>query len=316
MSKVPDLVDKCRKTGMNAIALTDHGNMYGIKDLCDYVKKVNGESKAKLGDLQKALKKAGDEADKVAELQQQIDELQKKLETEIPFKPIIGIEAYCARRSLTSKDRTFKAINAENGREYIVDRSGWHLILLAKNKQGYKSLCKLSSLAFTDGFYDRPRIDKEALEKYHEGLIVCSACLGGEIPQKIIAQQIEEAEKSAQWFKSVFGDDYYIEIQRHQTNKPDASTYVFERQQQVNPVLIDIARRNNIKIVCTNDVHFVEEEHAEAHDRLICLSTGRDLNDPNRMHYTKQEWLKTPDEMAAIFSDIPEALANTLEIAD
>ena len=316
MSKVPDLVDKCRKTGMNAIALTDHGNMYGIKDLCDYVKKVNGESKAKLGDLQKALKKVGDEADKVAELQQQIDELQKKMETEIPFKPIIGIEAYCARRSLTSKDRTFKAINAENGREYIVDRSGWHLILLAKNKQGYKSLCKLSSLAFTDGFYDRPRIDKEALEKYHEGLIVCSACLGGEIPQKIIAQQIEEAEKSAQWFKSVFGDDYYIEIQRHQTNKPDASTDVFERQQQVNPVLIDIARRNNIKIVCTNDVHFVEEEHAEAHDRLICLSTGRDLNDPNRMHYTKQEWLKTPDEMAAIFSDIPEALANTLEIAD
>jgi len=316
MSKVPDLVDKCRKTGMNAIALTDHGNMYGIKDLCDYVKKVNGASKAKLGDLQKDLKKAGDDAEKADAIQKQIEELKLKMETEIPFKPIIGIEAYCARRSLTLKDRTVKAVNPESGREFIVDRSGWHLILLAKNKQGYKSLCKLSSVAFTDGFYDRPRIDKESLEKYHEGLIVCSACLGGELPQKILAGKIDEAEKSAQWFKSIFGDDYYIEIQRHQTTKPDAATDVYERQKEVNPILIDIARRNGIKVICTNDVHFVEENHAEAHDRLICLSTGKDVSDTNRMHYTKQEWLKTPDEMAAIFGDLPDALANTVEIAD
>lgn len=315
MSKIEDLVDKCRKNGMNALALTDHGNMYGIKAFTDYVNKVNGATKSKLKDAEKSLSEATDDVTKT-ELQKKVDELKAKKASEIPFKPIIGTEAYCARRTLFDKDKNFREINPESGREHIVDRSGWHLIILAKNKKGYQNLCKLSSQAYVDGFYDRPRIDKNILEKYHEGLIVCSACLGGELPQLIIANKLDEAEKSARWFKSVFGDDYYIEIQRHQTDKPNASTDVFERQQQVIPYLVNIAKKLDIKIIATNDVHFVEENHAEAHDRLICLSTGRDFDDPNRMHYTKQEWLKTPQEMADIFPDYPEAITNTLEIAD
>lgn len=315
MSKVPDLVDKCRANGMHAMALTDHGNMFGIKELVDYSNKVNGASKKQLKELQKKLGDTEVAAER-AEIEAKIEQLKAKIETEIPFKPIIGIEAYCARRELTLKDKNVKGVNPETGREFVVDRSGYHLILLAKNKRGYLNLCKLSSIAFTDGFYDRPRIDKKILEKYHEGLIVCSACLGGEIPQLVIAGKIDEAEKSINWFKSIFGDDYYIEIQRHKTDKFNADTKVYERQQQVIPVLVDLARRTNTKIIATNDVHFVEEEHGEAHDRLICLSTSKDLDDPTRMRYTKQEWLKTPDEMAAIFSDLPEALTNTLEIAD
>ena len=266
MSKVPDLVDKCIKNGMYSMALTDHGNMFGIKEFADYVNKVN----------------AGLEDRK--------------------FKPIYGIETYCAPVSINKRD----------GRQ---DR-GWHLILLAKNKQGYHSLCKLSSLAYTEGFYYNPRIDHSLLEKYHEGLICCSACLGGELPQKIMNGDMVGAGQTVMWFKNLFGDDYYIELQRHKTDKPGGDTQVYERQKEVNKVLIDLARKTNTKLIATNDVHFVEEEHAEAHDRLICLSTGKDLDDPSRMHYTKQEWLKTPAEMGAIFSDIPEALENTQEIVD
>ncbi len=284
MSKIPDLVDKCVRTGMNSIALTDHGNMYGTKILLDYCKKIN-----------KARKEADPES--------------------VPFKPIVGVEAYCARRSRLQKDKNIKIINGY-GKEQIVDRSGWHLILLAKNKQGYFNLCKIVSKAFIEGFYDRPRIDKELLEQYREGLICCSACLGGELSQLIMQGQVEEAEKSIHWFKSIFGDDYYIEIQRHQTTKPGGDQTTFQKQKEVNPVLIDLARKTNTKIICTNDVHFVEEEHAEAHDRLICISTGVNVDDPKRLHYTKQEWLKTPAEMAAIFADIPEALSNTQEIVD
>lgn len=315
MSKVSDLVDKCRANGMNAMALTDHGNMFGIKELTDYAGKVNGASKKKLKDLEKSFKDETDEEKKAA-LGKDIEALKAKMEKEIPFKPIIGIEAYCARRTLYDKDKDVKVINPETGREQRVDASGWHLILLAKNKEGYKNLCKLSSIAYTDGYYDRPRIDKNLLQQYHEGLIVCSACLGGEIPQLIIAGKLDEAEASVRWFKDLFGDDYYIELQRHETNKPNAETGTFLRQQEVIPHLVEIAKKTNTKIIATNDVHFVEEDHGEAHDRLICLSTGKELNDPNRMHYTKQEWLKTPDEMAAIFPDYPEALANTMEIAD
>ncbi len=312
MSKVEDLVDKCRANNMPAIALTDHGNMFGIKVLADYCKKVNNASKNKLGDLEKDLKKAGDNAEKAAEIQAQIDSLKKKMETEPKIKPIFGIEAYCARRNhLYNRDW------AEKNRDKVIadDKSGWHLILLAKNKTGYFNLCKLTSLSFTEGIYIRPRIDHELIEKYHEGIICCSACIGGEVPKYIMKGDLEAAEKSAKWFKDIFGDDYYIEIQRHQTNKPNANYDTFEEQQRVNPHLIEIARKLNIKIVCTNDVHFVEEDHAEAHDRLICLSTNKRYNE-DRMHYTKQEWLKTPDEMHSIFSDIPEALENTLEVAD
>ena len=330
MSKVPDLIEKCMRSGMTSMALTDHGNMFGIKDLVDSANSFNSKPKKKVAECEENIAKEKaviesdekSEADKekareqLAKLEEELPKLQEKAKNFVPFKPIIGIEAYCARRTLYDQDKEYKTFSTERGKEIIVDRSGWHLILLAKNKKGYQSLCKLSSIAYTDGFYDRPRIDKNVLKQYHEGLIVCSACLGGEVPQLIMEGKIDEAEKTILWFKEVFGDDYYIELQRHQTDKPNASTDTYEKQKQVNPILIELARKTNTKIVATNDVHFVEEEHGEAHDRLICLSTGKNFNDPNRLHYTKQEWLKTPEEMEAIFGDIPEALENTQEIAD
>ena len=298
MSKVPDLIDKCMRNNMHAMALTDHGNMFGIKDLVDTANKVNGAPKKKVKECQEDIDKETDEAKK-AELQKKLGELKAKAEAFIPFKPIIGIEAYCAHKSRFEKDTR-----------------GWHLILLAKNKIGYKNLCVLSSKAFTEGYYYNARIDHELLEKHHEGIICCSACLGGEVPQKIMNGDFEGAEESVLWFKNLFGDDYYLEMQRHQTDKPNADQTTYLRQQEVNKVLIEFAQKHNIKLIATNDVHFVEEAHGEAHDRLICLSTGKDFNDPDRMHYTKQEWLKTPEEMAAIFADMPEVLANTQEIAD
>ncbi len=264
MSKIPDLVDKCLKNGMHAMALTDHGNMFGIKELADYADKVNKDG--------------------------------------ANFKPIFGTEAYCAPVSIDKRE----------GRN---DR-GWHLILLAKNKTGYKNLCKLASIAYTDGFYYNPRIDHALLEKYHEGIIATSACLGGEVPQKIMNGDIKGAEETIKWFKSLFGDDYYLEVQRHKTDKPGGDQEVYARQVEVNKVIFELAKKTKTKVIATNDAHFVEEEHGEAHDRLICLSTGKDLDDPSRLHYTKQEWLKTPEEMYKIFSDVPEVLANTMEIAD
>lgn len=316
MSKVPDLVDKCMRTGMHSMALTDHGNMFGIKDFLDYVGKVNGAPKKKVKECQEEIDKETDESKK-AELQTKLEELKAKAEAFIPFKPIVGTEAYCARRTLYDKDKNLKEISGETGKERIVDRSGWHLILLAKNKQGYHNLCKLASIAYIEGFYDRPRIDHNVIEKWHEGIICCSACLGGEVPQYILAGQLDKAEESVLWFKKIFGDDYYLELQRHKTDKPNAATDTFPKQEKVNAVLLELARKHNIKIVATNDVHFVEEEHGDAHERLVCLSTGRLMSDSNRgMAYTKQEWLKTPEEMEAIFADLPEALANTQEIAD
>ena len=293
LSKVEEIVDKCIDSGMNAVALTDHGNMYGIKDLLDYTKSVNKKRKAAA---------------------------EEKGEPFVPFKPIVGCEVYCARRGRHSM-KDDKAVNGE-GRTYVIDRSGWHLILLAKNMVGYHNLCRIVSHGYmSDAFYHTPRIDKELLEKWHEGVICCSACLGGELPQKIldgIAKNgdFTEAEATVQWFKNLFGEDYYIELQRHETQKPGADVEVYERQKQVNPVLVDLAHKYDVKIICTNDAHFVNEEDSEAHDRLICLSTNHYVNDVNRMHYTKQEWLKTPDEMAEIFPDLPEALENTQEIAD
>lgn len=316
MSKVPDLVDKCMRTGMHAMALTDHGNMFGIKDFLDYVDKVNGAPKKKVKECEEEIGKETDESKK-EELKTKLEELKAKAEAFIPFKPIVGTEAYCARRTLYDKDKTLKEISGETGKERILDRSGWHLILLAKNKKGYQSLCKLASIAYTEGFYDRPRIDHNVLEKWHEGIICCSACLGGEVPQYILSGDLEKAEKAILWFKNLFGDDYYLELQRHKTDKPNAATDTFEKQQKVNAVLLEFAKKHNIKVIATNDVHFVEEEHGDAHERLVCLSTGKLMSDPNRgMAYTKQEWLKTPEEMEAIFSDIPDALSNTLEIAE
>lgn len=293
MSKVPDLVDKSIQLGMHAIALTDHGCMYGIKELLDYCKKANKKLK----------EKAQEEGTEF-----------------VPFKPIVGVEAYCARRSRLQRDKDLKAVNAE-GKAYIVDQSGWHLILLAKNMQGYRNLCRIVSASFMeDSYYRRPRIDRDLLLEFHEGLICCSACLGGEIPQKVMEGANEgnftAAEEAIEWYKNLFGEDYYIEIQRHQTTKPGADQHVYQVQREVNPVLVELAKKHGVKVVATNDVHFVEEEHAEAHDHLICVSTNHFIDDENRMHYTKQEWLKSPQEMEEIFSDIPEALENTQEIVD
>ena len=272
-SPVGKLVDKAVADGMKGMAITDHGNMFAIKEFFDYAGKVN-----------KTRKKEGLE----------------------PFKPIFGCEMYVARRRKEDKEN-------EKG-----DRGGNHLIVLAKNLQGYHNLIKLVSRAWTDGFYGRPRTDKADLEKYHEGLIVCSACIAGEVPEKIIKRDMKGAREAIEWYKRVFGDDYYLELQRHEVKsvKQRANRDTFPLQQLANGFLIDFAKEYNIKLICTNDCHFVDEENAEAHDHLLCLSTGKDLDDPNRLLYTKQEWFKSRAEMNEVFSDIPEALSNTLEILD
>ena len=348
MSKVPDLIDKCMRTGMHAMALTDHGAMFGIKEFLDYAKKVNSKPKNKVKECKELIAKAKEQIAAIPEweaqlsveqneherdtlqqrikdareaqanlpsLEAQLPELEQALAAFQPFKPIVGVEAYCARRNRLLKDKNVKATNGE-GKEIIVDRSGWHLILLAKNMTGYRNLCKIVSQAYIDGFYDRPRIDKQLLEQYHEGIIVSSACLGGELPQLILSHDIDKAEQTIEWFKSIFGDDYYIEIMRHRTTPDNPAADVYLKQQEVNPILIDLAHKHGVKIICTNDAHFLEEEHAEAHDRLICLSTGAKLEDERRLHYTKQEWLKTPEQMRELFSDIPEALDNTQDIVN
>lgn len=294
MSKIPDLVNKCIKNGMYAMALTDHGNMYGIKELVDYAAKVNGKVKNAIKEQEAILSNSEASPEDKISAELKVNELKGTF-----FKPIIGIEAYCAHESRFKKDTR-----------------GWHLILLAKDKQGYKNLCKLSSYAFTEGYYYNARIDHQLLEQYHDGIICCSACLGGEIPQKIMRGDLRGAEESVVWFKNLFGDDYYLELQRHKTDKPNAAYDTYEKQEQVNRHLLEFASKYNIKLVATNDVHFVEEEHGEAHDRLICLSTGKNFDDPNRLHYTKQEWLKSPEEMSMAFADLPDALSNTMEIAD
>lgn len=265
-ASIPELVDKCLATGMRGIALTDHGNMFGIKEFFNYVEKKNGG----LPDDEK-------------------------------FKPILGCEMYVARDKMT--DKKDKSDN------------GYHLIVLAKNLKGYHNLVKLVSKAWTEGYYYKPRTDRDELAKHREGLIVCSACLGGEVPQFIMHEEFEKAEERILWYKSVFGDDYYLELQRHQTFKENANREVYVEQCKVNEHLIRYARKHNIKLVATNDVHFTNENDAEAHDRLICVSMQKKFSEP-RLHYTKQEWLKTPEEMYEIFKDIPEALETTQEILD
>ncbi|GHT32303.1 DNA-directed DNA polymerase [Bacteroidia bacterium] len=299
------LIEKAQNDGMRAIAITDHGNMFGIKEFYNKIHKKNSKYNATIKDCTKELNELNDKSNpseeelvRMKKLSEKIDECKASL-----FKPILGCECYCARRGRFSKD----------GKE---DQSGWHLIVLAKSLKGYKNLIKMVSMGWTEGYYYRPRIDKELLEKYHEDLIVCSACLGGEIPQMIMSGQMKKAEESVLWFKKLFGDDYYLEIQRHSTNNPNADQTIYPKQVEVNKELIALASKHNIKIIATNDVHFVNEEDAEAHDRLICLSTGKDLDDPARMRYTKQEWMKTTEEMNRLFADVPEALRNTLEIAD
>lgn len=272
-SPVEKLVDKAVANGMRGMAITDHGNMFGVKELYNYCNKINGK-----------LKEQGKE----------------------PFKPIFGCEMYVARR--TKADRV-----KEKG-----DAGGYHLIVLAKNYHGYKNLIKLVSRAWVDGFYSKPRTDRADLEKYHEDLIVCSACIAGEVPAKILKGDIPGAREAIEWYKSIFGDDYYLELQRHEVKDPSqrANRETFPLQQRANKELIKLAKEYGIKVVCTNDCHFVDQENAEAHDHLLCLSTGKELNDPTRMLYSKQEWFKTREEMNEIFADVPEALSNTLEILD
>lgn len=309
-ASIPNLVEKALKDGMRGMAVTDHGNMMGIKEFYNYVKSKRKSAQSALKDLQEKLL-ALDTAEDFGEYATR-EEAQKALEQQIAtkkreaeFKPIFGCEMYVARRGMRTK-------------ECKEDQSGWHLIVLAKNEKGYHNLIKLVSHAWVDGFYMRPRTDHAELEKYREGLIVCSACIGGEVPQKILSGNLEAAEEAVLWFKKCFGDDYYLELQRHEVKDPNqrANRETFPLQQKVNTQLVELAHKHQIKLMCSNDSHFVNEENAEAHDRLICLSTGRDLDDPKRMLYTKQEWFKTQAEMNHVFEDIPEALENTCEILD
>ena len=304
-ASIQRLVDKAMADGMKGMALTDHGNMFGVKEFYNYVNKKNGKVKDEIKGLKKRIaalesgkETADNPAEEVAACKAKVTELEGKL-----FKPIIGCEMYVARRRLFNK-------------EGKPDQSGYHLVVLAKNNKGYHNLIKLVSKAWTEGYYMRPRTDRVELEKYHEGLIVCTACLGGEVPRKIRAGQFAEAEETVQWYKRVFGDDYYLELQLHKATVPRANHEAYPLQLEVNKHLKEYSKKYGVKLVCTNDVHFVDEENAEAHDRLICLSTGKDLDDPNRMMYSKQEWFKTKAEMNAIFADVPEAMENTVSICD
>ena len=307
-ASIQKLVDKAIADGQRGIAITDHGNMFGIKEFWNYVKKKNSARRDSVKQTAAAIAALQEIVDKGEATEEQTAELAKlkaeydKLPKE-DFKAIIGCEVYVARRGLQYKE----------GKQ---DQSGWHLILLAKNQKGYKNLIKIVSKAWTDGFYMRPRTDHAELEKYHEGLICCSACLGGEIPKKITTGDLAAAEEAVRWHKSLFGDDYYLELQLHKATVERANHEAYQMQLEVNKHLIDMSERLGVKLVCTNDVHFVDEVHAEAHDRLICLSTSKDLDDPKRMLYSKQEWMKTREEMNAIFGDVPDALSNTVEICD
>ena len=259
-SNIPVLIKKAVDDGMKAIAITDHGNMFGVKEFHNEAKKQS-------------------------------------------IKPILGCEVYVAAKS--RHDKTDKE-----------DRSNHHLILLAKNATGYKNLSRLVSIGYTEGFYYKPRVDKELLKEFHEGLIATSACIGGEVPFNILTKGIDEGEKSALEYREIFGDDFYLELQRHQIGDPELDKDIFERQQVANKHLIDIAHKHGIKLVATNDVHFINAEDAEAHDRLICLNTNSDLDDPNRLRYTKQEYFKTRREMTDLFADVPEVFESIEEIVE
>ncbi len=259
-ASIAGILKAAAKRGMKSIAITDHGNMFGVK-------------------------------------------LFHKKAKDVGIKPILGVEAYVAKNSRFDKSDKD-------------DRSGDHLILLAKNYEGYKNLMKIVSYSWTEGYYYKPRIDKDLLERYHEGIVACSACLGGELPQAIMSDGYEAGLKVANWFQSIFGDDYYMELQLHQSGDPKINAEIFENQKKVNEVIKKISQETGIKYIASNDVHFTNAEDADAHDLLICLNTGKDIDDPTRMRYTKQEYLKSPEEMAELFKDYPEAIATTQEIAD
>ena len=264
IAKIEALVDKAMADGMPGLAITDHANMFGVREFVEYVESRNRE----LG---------------------------------TSFKPIIGCEVYVARRGKDKQDERD-------------DWGGHHLILLAKNYTGYKNLVKLVSKSWLEGYYGRPRTDKADLERYHEGLICCSACIGGEVAQHILNGYLNEAEKAAKWYQSIFGEDYYLELQRHKATAERANHETYKLEEKANSQLRKIAKKLGIKLVCANDIHFVDEEDAEVQDALLCINWGRLYDDPNRLIFSKQEWLKTTAEMNELFGDIPEALKSTIEI--
>jgi DNA polymerase-3 subunit alpha len=259
-SGISALVEKAKGLGMEALAITDHGNMFGVKE------------------FHNAATKKG-------------------------LKPVIGCEIYVAKRSIAEV----------SGKE---DRSGDHLILLAKNLTGYRNLIKLVSTAWIKGFYYKPRIDKSLLRQYHEGLIASSACLAGEIQDEILNGSMAGAENALKSYLDIFGDDFYLEIQRHETNDPEADRSAFPQQQKVIETFRKLSEKFNVKIIATNDIHFINEEDAEAHDRLICINTAKDIDDPDRLRYSRQEYLKSEEEMRKIFSDIPEAIDNVAGLVE
>jgi len=257
--KIKEMIKQAVEGGMKGVAITDHGNLFGVKHFY--------ESSACIKD----------------------------------FTPVIGCETYVARRKRTDKTD-------------ITDRKGDHLILLAKNAIGYSNLVKLISYAWVDGHYYKPRIDKELLFRYHEGLIASSACLAGEIPRAILSGNIAKAEAAILEYKALFGDDFYLEVMRHPASDPSRDVEVFKRQTFVNKALAELSKKFKVKLLATNDVHFLNEADAEAHDRLLCVNTGKLIDDTERLRYTGQEWFKSREEMQQLFSDIPEALENTMEV--
>ncbi len=302
-SNIKVLVDTAKALGMKAVAVTDHGNMFGIKEFINTVAKVNDHPYSDINKYKKEIDKlkldeSPESFSKIEELNAKIREQEAKL-----FKPIIGVEAYIAKNSRF--DRTEKE-----------DRAGFHLILLAKNKEGYQNLIKLVSYSWTEGFYYKPRMDKELLRKYCKGIIASSACLGGEIPDAIMLGNIQLAEELINDYKSIFGDDFYLELMLHQSGDYRIDQEVYQNQLKVNKVLIELSKKTGVKCIATNDVHFVNSEDAPAHDRLICLNTGKDLDDPDRLKYTTQEYLKSEEEMRLLFPDFQEAITNTLEVAN
>ena len=250
-NRIKDIPVIAKELGMDSIAITDHGAMFGVID------------------FYKACKANG-------------------------VKPIIGCEVYVAPRTRHDKDPK-------------LDSKYNHLILLAKDMQGYRNLSKLVSLSYTEGFYYKPRIDKEILEKYHEGLICCSACLAGEVSQAILQDNMEEAKKVALWFKNLFGEDYYLEIQNNGV----------KAQVLVNQKLIELSKELNIPLVATNDAHYSRREDAYNHEVLLCIQTGKKMSDEDKMRFETDElYIKSPEEMSDYFSNVPEAIENTVKIAE
>ncbi len=264
MSDISKLFKRADELGMPGLAITDHGNMFGVKEFSDIAKKFPN------------------------------------------VKPIIGCEVYVT----THYDHKLK--DNEHKRYY-------HLILLAKNHEGYKNLMKLVSLGHIEGMYYKPRISHELLEKYHENLICCSACMAGEIPRNILAGDLKAAEEAIEWHKNLFGEDYYLEVMAHKTElvgMPQDMYELYKNQIEYDKEIFRLAEKHKVKVVATNDVHFVRKEDGEAHDRLICLTTNANIKDPKRLRYTQQEYLKSEEEMAEIFPEHPEVLSNTLEVLE